>query len=346
MKTPSENKNGTVPPERPVHSHKILHLVGGLGRGGLEKQVYLLGVSLRKRGWDQLVVSFDRDGVWRAPLLEAGIPVRTIERSWFKPKRLWQLRRLVCQEKPDLIISWIYYIAVYAHFLWGTVQPRKIFALRHDVTTQMNSGKTRRLGLERSAVESADVVLSNCRRNLDTLCERGVRLPAHEVIYNIVVPQNRARPAEPAAIPRMIAVGTLIPRKGYDILLRATGRLAAQGVKFELSIVGEGPQRAELQALAAQLGLTSRVKFLGDQADAPAMMAASHLLVHAARSEGLSNVILEAMAEGLPVVATRVSAAAEIIEDGVTGLLVEPENSDSLARAMRRLLGEPDLPRD
>jgi glycosyltransferase involved in cell wall biosynthesis len=144
-------------------------------------------------------------------------------------------------------------------------------------------------------------------------------------------------------VPRVVAAGALIPIKGYDVLLEAFGELAASGVPFELLLAGDGPERNRLERQAISLGIGERVKFLGEIDDVPALLSTAHIAVHPSRSEGLSNTILEAMAEGLPVVATNVGGTPEIINDNRSGLLVPPNDAHSLAAKVRLLLDRPDL---
>jgi glycosyltransferase involved in cell wall biosynthesis len=127
------------------------------------------------------------------------------------------------------------------------------------------------------------------------------------------------------------------------VLLKALHQLALKGESFEMLLVGDGPQKPHLERLASELGLSSYVRFVGAVDDVPSLLATAHLLVHPSRSEGLSNTILEAMAEGLPVVATDVGGTSEIISDGVTGLLVPPDEPAMLADRIHQLLVSPAL---
>jgi glycosyltransferase involved in cell wall biosynthesis len=134
----------------------------------------------------------------------------------------------------------------------------------------------------------------------------------------------------------------LVQRKGFDVLLKALARLEPPANDFKLELAGDGPEREVLRSLAADLGLADRVEFLGEVDDVPSHFAQAQLLVHPSFSEGLSNTILEAMAEGLPVIATSVGATAEYIEPGRTGALVPPGNVEALASALTELLRAPE----
>lgn len=156
-------------------------------------------------------------------------------------------------------------------------------------------------------------------------------------------PRDGSDPADPV---RLLSVGRFIPKKGFDVLLRALARLRAQAV---LTVVGYGPEERALRALARALGVESRVRWAGplDQIAVRARYRESDLFVLAPRvardgdRDGLPNVVLEALSQGLPVVATRVSAVPEVVEDGVNGLLVPAEDPAALAAALAGLIADP-----
>jgi glycosyltransferase involved in cell wall biosynthesis len=139
------------------------------------------------------------------------------------------------------------------------------------------------------------------------------------------------------------AVGRLSPEKGFDVLIRAAGRLRAAGLDPQVIIAGEGRQRGDLEALAGGLGLGGRVHLLGHRADTPALYEAMDAYALSSLREGLPNALLEAMAMEVPVVATRVAGVPRLVEDGAGGLLVAPGSEDDLTRALARLLGDPEL---
>jgi sugar transferase (PEP-CTERM/EpsH1 system associated) len=129
-------------------------------------------------------------------------------------------------------------------------------------------------------------------------------------------------------------VGRLDPVKDQVALIRAFAALAAGHPQALLVIVGDGPCRSELERVTTELGLQSRVRLLGMSADVPAVMEALDLFVLPSIAEGMSNTILEAMASGLPVVATRVGGNPEMVEDGVTGALVPVRDAAALRQAL------------
>jgi L-malate glycosyltransferase len=135
----------------------------------------------------------------------------------------------------------------------------------------------------------------------------------------------------------------LRPVKGLDLLLDAAARLTDDYPDLVCQIAGEGEMRGALEASARQRGLADRFRLLGSVADVPAFLAGLDIAVLPSRSEGMSNALLEYMAAGRAIVATSVGAAAELIDDGVHGLLVPPNDAGKLAEAIDRLLKNPGL---
>ena len=139
------------------------------------------------------------------------------------------------------------------------------------------------------------------------------------------------------------AVGRLVPFKGHAVLLQSMARVIANHPGAYLIIIGDGPLRGELETQAGELGILDHVKFLGFVDEPGRYMAALDIFVLPSIKEPFGIVILEAMALGLPVVATRGGGVPDIIEDSVSGLLAEPEDAESLADAIERMLADKDL---
>ena len=140
---------------------------------------------------------------------------------------------------------------------------------------------------------------------------------------------------------RVTSVGRLAAPKDFETLLAAVGQL--DQARVHLSIVGEGPARGELETLVDRLGIRPIVEFAGEVADVPTRLSRSDVFVLSSRSEGLPISVLEAMAAGLPVVATAVGGLAELVDHGTTGFLVPPGDIDSLARRVEELVDDPAL---
>lgn len=132
---------------------------------------------------------------------------------------------------------------------------------------------------------------------------------------------------------RILNIGRLMPEKAQDILLAALAVVKERGIIFTIEIIGDGPKREELIQMVANLGLMQEVVFHGFQTElfVRERLAAVDLFVLSSRGEGLPVVLMEALAVGTPVIATRIFGIPELIEDGISGLLVEPDNAQELA---------------
>lgn len=158
------------------------------------------------------------------------------------------------------------------------------------------------------------------------------------------------RPSETSEPPVLGAVGRLVPKKGFHVLLRAAASLVQQG-SATLTIVGEGPEQPRLRSLADELGISDKVTFTGQLTWEQTLRTISGFSVLVAPSvraddgdmDGIPNVLLEAGALGVPVVASRLSGIPEVIEDGRTGILVPPGDEKALARALRQVLSSSSL---
>lgn len=166
-----------------------------------------------------------------------------------------------------------------------------------------------------------------------TLIPNGVDLEA------FAPPGQAERSAAPEQqAPTVVSVARLSPEKGIDVLLLAWHAALPRLPGARLELIGDGPQRQELARLARALGLDGSVAFRGEVADVRPWLRAGAVFVLPSRSEGLPNALLQAMAMGLPCVATRVGGIPEVIEDGVNGRLVDPGQPEALARVLAEIL--------
>jgi glycosyltransferase involved in cell wall biosynthesis len=140
---------------------------------------------------------------------------------------------------------------------------------------------------------------------------------------------------------RIVTTAHLIPEKGIDYLLQAFALIGRRDAR--LTIAGDGPEARSLISLAAALGLGEQVDFVGLSNDIPRLLREADVYVHPTLSEAFGLAVAEAMACGLPVIASRVGGIPELIEDGVSGLLVEPRDTRAIARAIDSLLSAPEL---
>ena len=191
----------------------------------------------------------------------------------------------------------------------------------------------------RGALLAADAVVAQGASLAERLRALGVPAEGLRIIHNGVRLLD-GEPGPPADAPSVLAMGSLTAKKGFDVLLRAFALVLQCLPAARLTIAGEGPEEPQLVRQAASLGIGDSVAFPGvvtGEAKA-ALLARARVFVSSSRREPFANANLEAMAAGRPIVATRVGGNVEMMEDEVSGLLVEPEDPEGLAKATLRLL--------
>jgi L-malate glycosyltransferase len=208
---------------------------------------------------------------------------------------------------------------------------------------------------QKMACRFAHSIVANSNAVRDWLVNDGISPDHISVIRNGVVVPEAYRPSEfpirkqlgiPLDAPVIATVSRVNRSKGLEYLLQSAVAVLQRLPNARLLIVGEDfnepGYRAELERLSAQLGLGRSVFFLGERKDISNILQESTVFVLPSLSEGLSNVLLEAMAVGLPIVATNVGGNPEVVEDGKTGLLVPSKNPEELTRALCQILETPN----
>ena len=214
-------------------------------------------------------------------------------------------------------------------------------------------------GLLRRKVDAASFVATCTEANRRHLVALGSKTPVHVVYHGLnadfeALVAAGTRRADPRRL-RLLAVGRLVRKKGLDTFVEACARLRARGVDLDAVIAGEpGEHEAEVRARVASLGLEDTVSFVGpltqaelfDQYQQASVFALPCRVLEDGDRDGIPNVLMEAMACGVPVVTTGVSGIPELVHDGENGLVVEPDRPEDLADALHRLVKDPDLARD
>lgn len=267
---------------------------------------------------------------------------------------LLPLRRYLAAERPDVLFATMVdanITAVLATRL-AAHRPRLILRETNPHRARGDIGRLRRCAV-RWAYRRADAVVALSHGvGRELITDYGLDPARVVTVHNPVdteVWRRRAQAARQAPAPWgafgagrpvLVAVGRLIRQKGFDLLLRALAKCRGAGQEARLVIVGEGPERATLDALARQLGIADRVLLTGFVADPAAYYALGDVFVLPSRWEGFGHVIVEAMACGLPIIAFDCPyGPADILGDGEGGMLIPAENVDALAAAIDRLLG-------
>ncbi|MGI8970526.1 MAG: glycosyltransferase family 4 protein, partial [Dehalococcoidia bacterium] len=281
-----------------------------------------------------------------------GIPVERIPPSRWKVDRIARLAVWLRRERPLLVHSWSFFGNTYTAWAGAAAGvPLRLGCLRGDAFYDFTRPGQAPPLFMRLGLETPHAVVANSTAAAAAIEERGPRRARMRVVHNgLDLAALRAAAFSPLTThhsplttPVLALVGSMIPRKNVPMFLRVIRRLSGRYPAIEGWLIGEGPERAAVEALAGEMGVTKHVRFWGRQANVPRLLTGVEVLCHCAHSEGLSNAIMEASALGLPVVVTRSGGTAEIVEDGVTGFTVDLDDDAAMASHVGRLLADTDL---
>jgi glycosyltransferase involved in cell wall biosynthesis len=283
----------------------------------------------------------------------AGVDLYLIrERFRFDLGVLPQIRDIAAEFGPNIIQTHNNKSHLLIKLLPGLRRRRLWFAFRHGNT--YTDFKQRLFNqVDRVSLRSADRVVTVCQAFAPQLAACGVKPDRIRILHNSVMPPSPLPPSERSELhsrlgigideAMILTIGRFSREKGHAILLRALEQLRSIPRKWKLVFVGAGPERGTLMQLARSLGLGELVLFAGSHANVGRFYAAADVFVLPSLTEGSSNVLLEAMAARIPIVATKAGGNPEIILHDETGLLVPINDPHSLASAIARLLTEPEL---
>lgn len=332
---------------------KILHLITTLGVGGAEKHLLWLGGGQVARGHDVSVLYLKGEGELRADFEAAGMTVGSVPLGslFAAPLAVGKLTRAIRERAPDVLHTHLLKADALGALAGSRARvPARVSSKHNDERALLKRSVGVVHGRLMRRVHRLIALSDHVRRFVAE--HGGVPLERLRRIYYGVDPDglqaSRSRAEVRAELgvgedtPLLVCVGRLAPQKDHPTLLAALVQLPPE---VTLLVVGDDPfgdGRARLQAEAQRLGLGERARFLGIRHDVPDLLVASDLFVLPSLWEGLGLVFLEAMAVGLPVVATNVSAIPEVVDDGRTGWLVPPSDPTGLAAALREALADPD----
>lgn len=348
---------------------RILHVVPGLGHGGAEHQLLMNIEKLDGRRFESHVVHlYPRTQL--APLIEAaGVRVHSAACSGplGTARRIVKLARLISQLDIDLVhtsnVDGELHGGIAGRIMGvpvvGTLTNIAAEQVRLIDNPYLNGRKLRwaqrlrRFLLRRT--HDRYIAISKCVAQ-STIRAVGLPPAAVEVIYRGLPEDALAVGADQVEAvrreldvgrhyPVLLTVGRLVPQKGQRYLIDAMPEILRAHPRAQLLIVGMGFLEPKLRAQVDALGLRSSVRFLGRREDVPALMSVADIFVFPSLFEGLGVSLLEACASGLPCVASNVGPLPEVIEDGVTGVLVPSQDPRSLAEAISRLGSDEDLMR-
>ena len=327
----------TVRAAPPLH---ILHVDPERAWGGGQAQLVELVRHLAERGHQQ-TVACRPDGALRPVLREQGTAVCDLRiRNDMDLAAAWRLRRLLRARPVDVV----HFQTARAHALAPWLPHRARFVVTRHMDYRPHFGPRARFLYNRSV----DGVIAVSAAIAEVLASAGVDRRRVRVIHVGIDCRRFDPPRAARAALRarwgaraddlvLFTTAVLEPRKGHDVLLRAVADLWRAGRPVQWIVCGDGSQRTSLEAQARAAGVAERVVFTGFSSDVAELLTGADVFVLPSRLEGLGIAIIEAMAAGLPVVASRVGGIPEIVVDGETGLLVAPGDAAALAAAITRI---------
>lgn len=328
--------------------NSVTFIIGQLVLGGAEKQLYLLVRGLMQRGWDVSVITLHpgHNDYWEVPIKEMGVRFFGI----VDHGRLLRFIRLIFilrRERTSIVHSWTEFTGLYAS-VCGRLAcvPIRLGSQRsNERYTIQVLGKF----LYKLSYFGLDGVVTNSRPALTQLSNRwpsldvcfipnGVESPVGHTKENIC--RKYSIPLEKSVIG---AIGALISVKRFDILIDAVSLLQQTGINCCLVLVGDGPLRDQLFLRASKKLDKGSLFLLGAIPQAENILPAFDVFCFTSENEGTPNVVLEALANGIPVVSTAVGGVGELIEHGVSGILINSNTPEGVADLIQHLLLNPSL---
>ena len=330
---------------------RLMFVVGNFVAGGAERHLLEMWSRIDRERFAVEIACFRAEGQFWPEVRALGWPVhelrvgrRIYDASGFRG--LLRLVGAVRRFRPDVIHGYLFGPNLFAVLAGRTCGVPVVAVAKRNVDAFETPRQQR---VQRFVHRAATHVTAVSETVAGTVVAMGVPRARVTVIPNGVdVARFGAASGDRASLGAangeavIGSVGCLAARKDYGTLLEALARLEARGRRFHATLVGDGPDRAALEARARALGLDRRLTFLGERPDVEKLLPAMDVFVLSSREEGIPNSLLEAMAAGRPAVATAVGGTPEVLDDGVTGWLVPPSDPVALAGALECVLDDPE----
>jgi len=319
---------------------RIAHVTQGLDMGGLEKLLVELARHTDRRRFVLYFVSLGNRGVLAEEIEACGWPVTALERpAAFQPRLFLELAALFRRWRIDVVHTHDERPHIYGAIAGRSACVKEVIHTRHR--GQNLAVSPRQALLLRFVTTLTDRYVCVSRDSARLAALQGVSSRKLCVVWN-GIDTTRFQAGRRSLEGPVVTVARLSPEKDIETLLRAVALAARTSPTLCLEVAGDGPCMADLRRLTDELRLNGRVQLLGQVREVPQLLARAGVFVLPSRTEGISLTLLEAMASGLPVVTTRVGGNPEVVEDGVTGVLVPPGDPAALAGSLLRLWNEPE----
>ncbi len=329
---------------------RILQIIPSLDRAGAEKQFTLLATHLDRNEFDVHACALTRGGPYEAELKRHDIPFTLIGKSWkVDPRAYWRLRRLIRRLKPDIVQTWLFAANAYGRAAARSCGVRTIIGSEQcaDPWKQWHQ-----LAIDRRLARCSARIVVNGRGVRDFYVGHGIDRDKFVLIENGIAPHRpsslgREEFLDQLGLPHdaqiVAAIGRLWPQKRVRDVIWAAELLQNIRDDVHVIVVGDGPERRRLERFRDNVQLQGRVHFLGHRDDVAQFIEHVDVLWLASAFEGLPNVIMEAMAAGVPVVATDIAGNNDLVLPEKTGFLVPVGDTAGLARHANQILDDPPL---
>jgi len=329
---------------------KVLFLIPTLDRSGAEKQLTHLATGLPRDEFDVEVVALTRGGPYEEPLKAAGIPLTIIGKRWkFDPFALRRLQKLIAEKQPNVLHTWLFAANAYGRMAVGSDPAPKVVVSERCVDSWKANWQ---LWFDRKLAPRTDRLIGNSQAVADFYAHVGFPRDRTIVIPNGIEPATESTRTRqsicdefdfPVDSKIIGCVGRLAPQKRVSDLIWAIELLQSLQASSRLLIIGEGPQRKELEDFARNVQLTNVVRFAGHRSDVANIMPHMDMFCLASDFEGQSNSLMEAMANGRPVIVSDIAPNLELVTHEKTGLVVPVGDRPAFTRACDRLIKDESL---
>jgi glycosyltransferase involved in cell wall biosynthesis len=313
-------------------------VVGQLSTGGAEGQLLQASRGLDRRRFEPTVYCLSKEVQPIGALLQReGVTLRVAPSPGLARVR-WLAAQLT-SDRIDLVHAWLYIANALAWSATRLIRRRPLVTSARNCKVQ---GRVSQVANCLAFRGSRAIVVNS--HDVATYIVRHYRAPRDRIrlVYNgIDIERFRPGPRAGEAPGPIVTVGRLVGQKNHALFLRAAAALTQQETAIRFAIVGDGPLRATLEAAARNLGIEKRVDFLGERSDIDHVLRDASQFWLTSRWEGMPNVVLEAMASGVPVLATDVGGVRELVRDGVDGFVLPPDDFAGFARQAHALLADP-----
>lgn len=326
---------------------KVCYIIGQLGKGGAERQLYELVRGINKERFNPIVICLSEGGYWSKEIKKIGIEVIEImrKRNW-EFIRLFKLFKLLKSIKPDIVHAFLFSANSYGRIASILAGVPIIIASERNLPEAGNDKIKLWIYIDKLLALFTDRIICNSYRAAESLVKHhAFNSKKVCVVHNGIsvadfINKNDLNSEEYSASKVVGTVGRLYPQKNHilflDMVKIISEKYKHKNLKFV--IAGEGPLKKQLKKYSQDLGIESKVVFTGLINNIQDILHATDIFVLSSDWEGLPNAVMEAMASGLPCVVTDVGGNSELVVDGETGYVIPPNDPEAMAQKISYLL--------